>query len=99
MAIREENIRLKREAQLEAYRRREKLLEDQRIRDEKVRKVRMNRAKAAEDEKIRRHLKIESRALRVSAHEFVHLACLMFPKIFCSVGVLFFAGAAGAEGE
>ena len=99
MAIREENIRLKREAQLEAQRRRNKLLEDQRIRDEKVRKVRMNRAKAAEDEKIRRRLKIESRALRVSAHEFVHLACLMFPQCFCSVGVLFCAGAAGAEGE
>ena len=69
MAIREENIRLEREAQLEAERRRKKLLEDdQRIRDEKVLKVRMNRAKAVEDEKIYRRLKIECRALRVSAH-------------------------------
>ena len=95
MAIREENIRLKREAQLEAERRRKKLLEDQRIRDEKVRKVRMKRAKAAEDEKIRRRLKIESRAQRVSAHESV---------VFCSQNIsilwmLVFAGTPSAQGE
>ena len=71
MAIREENIRLKKQAQLESERRRKKLLEDQKIRDEKVLKVRMNRAKTAEDDKIRRRLKIESRALRVSVSGFV----------------------------
>ena len=48
----------------------------------------MNRAKAAEDEKIRRRLKIESRALRVSTRESVYVIASSVLRLFRSVDVL-----------